>query len=133
MDRSQEHQPLMEAHAQYSTGLQPGQEKNKEGFLVEIKTMLNAASAVEDASIRFDDVLYAFQVLDDATDDIGDTESRDNAVVIAGRYPMVCATMRVLYRELVCIGKLLRDVEEGMYAAGRKLEHADTARHGDGA
>ena len=89
---------------------------------MEIKTMIDAATETEAATIRLGDALQALNVLTEAMEDDDPQGAAETwrAIALAARYPMFCATARMLSRELTCIGKLLRDVSDGMYAACKR-------------
>lgn len=89
---------------------------------MEIKTMIDAATEAETVAISLGDTLQALNVLTEAMEDEGiqgDVEPWQ-AIALARRYPMFCATARVLCRELDRIGKLTREVSEGMYAVCKR-------------
>lgn len=96
---------------------------------MEIKSMIDAAAETETITISLGDALQALNVLTEAMEDEGiqgDVEPWQ-AIAIARRYPMFCATARVLCRELDRVGKLAREVSEGMYAVCKRQAAAKGA------
>lgn len=95
---------------------------------MKIKSLFDAASEVDGANTKFEEVLYALQVLDEAMENEGmipdDQRETWKAEQFMNRFPVFFSTYRVLCRELAQISRELQEAADEMYKmwrGGRKL------------
>ncbi len=90
---------------------------------MKIKSLFDAASEVDGTNAKFEEVLYALQVLDEALENEGmipdDKRNTMHAVCFMDRFPMFFATYRVLCRELAQISRELQEAADEMYKMWR--------------